>query len=115
MRYQGQVHLTYLESAYEGQLIEWIWEREAYEGLIINPGALAHYSYALRDAIADSGKPIIEVHVSQLYRRETFRRQLVTASACLGVIVGLGLLGYELALLALIRWLQKAQESSIHS
>ncbi len=107
LRYQDRVSLTYLESAYEGQLVEWLWETEHYDGLILNPGALAHYSYAIRDAITDVGKPIVEVHVSQIYRRESFRQRLVTAAGCLGVIVGFGLLGYELALLALLRRLEQ--------
>lgn len=102
VRYREQVHLSYLESAWEGQLVEWVWETEAYEGLILNPGALAHTSYALYDALLGCRRPCIEVHVSQIYRREAFRRRLVTARACMGVITGLGWQGYELALLALL-------------
>ncbi len=101
-RYRDRVSLTYLESAWEGQLVEWVWETEAYDGLILNPGALAHTSYALYDALLGCGRPCIEVHVSQIYRREAFRRRLITARACLGVITGLGWQGYELALLALL-------------
>ncbi len=102
-KYADRAVLVYLESAYEGQLIEWVWEVDKYDGLIMNPGALAHYSYALCDALRGAGKPAIEVHVSQIYRREAFRRQLITAEACAGVIVGLGLFGYELALLGLLQ------------
>ncbi len=102
-RYSESVSLIYLESAWEGQLVEWIWEVEKYDGLIINPGALAHYSYALYDALRGTNKPALEVHVSQIYQREDFRRQLITAGACAGVIVGLGLFGYELALLSLLK------------
>jgi 3-dehydroquinate dehydratase-2 len=102
-KYADKVTLMYLESAYEGQLIEWIWETEKYDGLIINPGALAHYSYALYDALRGVDRPAIEVHVSQIYRRESFRGRLVTAGACAGVIIGLGLFGYELALLSLLK------------
>lgn len=105
-RYQDRVHLTYLESAFEGQLVEWVWETQAYDGLILNPGALAHTSYALYDALLGCGRPCIEVHVSQIYRREAFRRRLLTARACLGVITGLGWQGYELALLALLAYLE---------
>lgn len=101
-KYQSQAALTFLESPYEGQLITWIWEIEAYDGLILNPGALAHTSYALYDALRGAGKPCIEVHVSQIYARERFRHRLITAGACKGVIVGLGEYGYELALLALL-------------
>lgn len=101
-KYQHLAQLSYLESAYEGQLIEWVWEIEAYDGLILNPGALAHTSYALYDALIGCGRPCIEVHVSQIYRRERFRQRLITAAACQGVITGLGWYGYELALLALL-------------
>ncbi len=106
-KYADQVALVYLESPYEGKLIEWVWETEAYDGLILNPGALAHYSYALYDALRGAGRPAIEVHVSQVYQREAFRGQLVTAGACRGVIVGLGLFGYEIALLGLLHLLVK--------
>ncbi|GIV24068.1 MAG: hypothetical protein KatS3mg025_1727 [Bacteroidia bacterium] len=101
-RYADTAELTYLESPYEGQLITWIWEVEAYDALILNPGALAHTSYALHDALRGCGKPCIEVHVSQIYRRERFRQRLVTAAACTGVIIGLGWYGYELALQVLL-------------
>ncbi len=101
-KYASIVALTYLESPHEGQLIEWIWEVEQYDGLILNPGALAHTSLALYDALRGCGRPCIEVHYSQVYKREGFRQRLITARACLGVISGLGWMGYELALLALL-------------
>ncbi|MCS7189234.1 MAG: type II 3-dehydroquinate dehydratase [Bacteroidia bacterium] len=103
-RYAHKAYLTYLESAYEGQLVDWVWETDVYDALIINPGALAHTSYALYDALLGCGKPSIEVHVSQIYQRESFRQRLITAKACTGVIVGLGLLGYELAILYLLSY-----------
>ncbi|MEO6797389.1 MAG: type II 3-dehydroquinate dehydratase [Candidatus Dormibacter sp.] len=88
-----------LQSNHEGQLIDWI-EREgqASDAIIINPGALAHTSYALADALRGSGKPVIEVHISNVHRREPFRHQLVTAASAVGVITGLGVQGYVLAL-----------------
>lgn len=101
-RYASVVQLEYKESAYEGQLVEWVWEIDRYDGLILNPGALAHTSYALYDALRGCGRPCIEVHVSPIYRREPFRRRLITARACMGVISGLGQYGYELALLTLL-------------
>ncbi|MDW8015161.1 MAG: type II 3-dehydroquinate dehydratase [Bacteroidia bacterium] len=102
-KYAHVAILEALESPYEGRLIEWVWEIDKYDGLIINPGALAHTSYALYDALRGCGKPCIEVHYSQVYRRERFRQRLLTAKACMGVISGLGWLGYELALVALLR------------
>ena len=91
--------ITFLQSNHEGQLIDWI-EREGQESdaIIINPGALAHTSYALADALRGSGKPVVEVHVSNVHRREAFRHRLVTAAAAVGVITGLGVDGYRLAL-----------------
>jgi len=88
------------QSNYEGRLIDKI--QEAYhigvEGIIINPGAFTHYSYALRDALASVEIPKIEVHISNVHKREEFRHVSVTAPVCTGQVVGLGLKGYELAM-----------------
>lgn len=75
--------------------------RATYAGAIVNPGAYAHYSYAIADAVAAIGIPVIEVHLSNVAAREEFRRTSVTAAACRGVISGLGANGYVLALRAL--------------
>jgi 3-dehydroquinate dehydratase II len=75
--------------------------RGRYSGIVLNPGAYAHYSYAIADAIASIGIPVVEVHLSNLAAREEFRRTSVTAAACRGTISGLGATSYVLALHAL--------------
>lgn len=100
-----EVEVAIFQSNSEGALIDRI--QEAYgdgtDAIIINPGAYTHYSYALRDALASVQMPKIEVHISNVHRREEFRHTSVTAPVCSGQIVGLGLAGYELAMEALTR------------
>ena len=92
------------QSNSEGALIDAI-QKAAFDdmdGIIFNPGGYTHTSVALHDAIASVTLPTIEVHMSNVHARESFRHTSVTASACAGQIVGLGFLGYRLALYALI-------------
>ncbi|MBW7649754.1 type II 3-dehydroquinate dehydratase [Anoxybacillus sp. ST4] len=95
--------LTCYQSNYEGALIDQIHRAESlYDGIIFNPGAFTHYSYALRDAIASVRTPVIEVHISNIHAREPFRHHSVIAPVTVGQIVGLGVSGYRLAILALL-------------
>ena len=96
--------VEFFQSNFEGELINKIHEAyEGYDGVVINPGALSHYSYAMHDALTSISIPKIEVHISNLHRREEFRRVSVTAPACIGQICGLGTDGYVYALEALLK------------
>jgi len=99
------------QSNSEGALIDFI-QAEAPDaaGIIINPGALTHYSFALRDALAASGLPAIEVHISNIYGREHFRRRSVTAACCRGIVAGLGWRGYVAALESLVAMIAERAE-----
>lgn len=92
--------VQFYQSNHEGFIIDKISEFSDSEifGLIINPGALTHTSLALRDALAGSDLPTIEVHISNIYQREEIRRHSITAEACIAVISGLGFDGYVAAL-----------------
>lgn len=92
------VEITVMQSNSEGEIIDFIHHTmNGYDGIVINPGAYTHYSYAIRDALASVTVPAVEVHLSNVYTREEFRHTSVTAPACRGQIAGLGFRGYLLA------------------
>jgi 3-dehydroquinate dehydratase II len=100
---QNNILLTCMQSNHEGDLIEQIHQSEqTFDGIIFNPGAFTHYSYAIRDAIASVNVPVIEVHISNIHAREPFRSKSVIAPVVLGQISGLGFNGYKLAALGLL-------------
>jgi 3-dehydroquinate dehydratase-2 len=97
------VQLDYYQSNVEGELINKIHEVGFdYDGIVLNAGAYTHYSIALLDAIKGVSTPVIEVHISNVHKREEFRHHSVISSACLGVICGFGLDSYRLAVDALL-------------
>lgn len=88
----------------EGAIIDWLQAEQAgADGLIINAGALTHYGISLRDAVAAMGIPAVEVHISNVWKREEFRHESLLSPVVNGAIVGLGVQGYLLALEALVR------------
>ncbi len=93
------IEVTVLQSNCEGELIDFIHHALGnYDGIVINPGAYTHYSYAIHDALASVSIPAVEVHISNIHKREEFRHKSVTAPACIGQITGLGFRGYLLAI-----------------
>jgi len=98
--------ITWFQSNHEGDLIDQIQTTiSLYDGIIINPGALTHYSFAIRDAIASVNTPTVEVHLSDINSREEFRRVSVIKDECISQISGLGKQGYLEALKTLIHYI----------
>lgn len=96
------VEVDFFQSNYEGAVCERIQQAlGVYDGIIINPGAFTHYSYAIRDALSSVKIPTIEVHISNIHKREEFRHTSVIVPECAGQICGLGFKGYVFALEAL--------------
>jgi len=100
--YFKKVEVSFFQSNEEGKIIDEIQRlAEKYDGLVINPGVLTHYSYAIRDAIESIDRPVVEIHISNIAAREGFRQKSVISDVCAGSISGFGIYGYILAVQSL--------------
>ncbi|MCR8745200.1 type II 3-dehydroquinate dehydratase [Romboutsia lituseburensis] len=98
-----EITIEFFQSNHEGYIIDKIHESmDIYDGIVLNPGAFTHYSYAIHDAIKSIDINVVEVHISNIHTREKFRQKSVTASACIGQISGFGFDSYVLGITALI-------------
>ena len=108
------IELKFFQNNSDGKIIDFIHEHRKWtDGIIINPGALTHYSYSLRDAIASVSKPAIEVHLSDIYKREPFRRISVIKDVCIDQVLGLGIQSYLKGLEKLITHLRETATNEI--
>ena len=105
LRREALIHnlkLKIVQSNHEGKIVDLIGQaRKKFEGILINPAAYTHTSVAIRDALLASGLPAVEVHLSNIYKREEFRQHSITAPACIGQVAGFGKESYVLGLRAL--------------
>lgn len=101
------VSVVCAQSNHEGELVDRVHAARELDGVVVNPGALAHYSIALRDAVEAVDTPCVEVHISNVYARESFRHRSVTAPVMGGYIAGCGIAGYELGLRAVLRRIEE--------
>ena len=117
---QNGVELEFFQSNLEGELVDRVQEcLGTVDGILINPAAYSHSSIAIKDALSAVELPTVEVHISNIYKREEFRQKSVTASATTGVISGFGPFGYHMGLIALmqiiseIKAVEEAQQQEV--
>ena len=104
--------ITIVQSNHEGKMVDLIGNaRKKYAGILINPAAYTHTSVALRDALLACGVPAVEVHLSNIYKREEFRQHSMTAPACVGQVAGFGMESYLLGLRGLVYSIQTLRKS----
>ena len=109
---QNGVELEFFQSNLEGEIVDKVQEcLGTVDGVIINPAAYSHTSIAIADAIAAIGIPVVEVHISNIYKREDFRKNTMTGRASLGVITGFGPFGYHMGLISLIQIINEMKAS----
>ena len=101
---QNGIELEFFQSNLEGEIVDRIQEcLGTVDGIMINPAAYSHTSIAIKDALSAVAMPVVEVHISNIYKREEFRQKSITASASTGVISGFGPFGYHMGLIALMQ------------
>ncbi len=107
------VSLSILQSNHEGKIVDAIGRaaKGRFDGILINPAAYTHTSVAIRDALLATSIPAVEVHLSNIYKRESFRQHSMTAPACIGQVAGFGKESYTLGLLGLLRSLRSKKET----
>ena len=107
---QNGVELEFFQSNFEGEIVDRIQEcLGTVDGIMINPAAYSHTSIAIKDALSAVNMPVVEVHISNIYRREEFRQKSITAGASTGVISGFGPFGYHMGLIALMQIISELQ------
>jgi 3-dehydroquinate dehydratase II len=107
---QNGVELEFFQTNLEGEIVDKIQEcLGTVDGIIINPAAYSHTSIAIADAISAVSLPVVEVHISNIYKREEFRQKSITAGASLGVITGFGPFGYHMGLIALMQIINEVE------
>ncbi|MEA3290453.1 MAG: type II 3-dehydroquinate dehydratase [Campylobacterota bacterium] len=111
---QNGVELEFFQSNLEGEIVDKVQEcLGTVDGIIINPAAYSHTSIAIADAISAVNLPVVEVHISNIYKREEFRQKSITATSSLGVITGFGPFGYHMGLIALMQILNEMKQSQL--
>ncbi len=109
--YFKKTEIDFFQSNHEGEIIDQIQSAEGkYDGIVINAGAFTHYSYAIREAIEAVSMIVVEVHLSNLFKREEFRHNSVIAPVCWGSITGFGKYGYVLAVRSLVHRYSKGKK-----
>lgn len=98
-RFENRADLDYFQSNHEGAIIDKIQSVGFdFDGIVLNGGALTHYSHAMADAVTAVSTPVVEVHISNIHAREKFRHETLSGGRAVGCIAGLGLIGYEFAI-----------------
>ncbi len=97
------IEIEYYQSNSESSIIEKIQQAHGFQGILINPGAYTHTSLAIADAIKAIEIPVVEIHLTNIYARESFRRHSYTSEACMGVMAGFGLFSYDLGIESILK------------